>query len=200
MKKFCLCLLILSGTAIAFPQNLDIRILRALNSSQDLPSDNFFRFISDSHGYFAAAIPLTVGVTGFIKDDDLIKRKALEMSEAIVFDVAVSQALKYIVNRDRPFISYPDITRKTGAGDPSFPSGHTSASFAAATTLSLNYPEWYVIVPAFAWAGTVGYSRMHLGAHYPSDVLGGALIGSASAVLSHYVNRKLNERHSKPGY
>ena len=116
----------------------------------------------------------------------------MEMSEAIVFDIAVAQATKYIVNRDRPFTTYSYIIRKTGAGDPSFPSGHTSTSFAAATTLSLNYPEWYVVVPAFAWAGTVGYSRMHLGAHYPSDVIGGAVIGSASAVLTHWVNKKLN--------
>ncbi|HLP72949.1 MAG TPA: phosphatase PAP2 family protein [Bacteroidales bacterium] len=192
-------LILLLIPPVSFSQNLDIRILRSINSPQDLPSDNFFRFISDSHGYLVAAIPLTAGITGFIKHDDLAKRKALEMSEAILFDIAVAQSLKYIVNRKRPFDLYPDITRKTGAGDPSFPSGHTSASFAAATTLSLNYPEWYVVIPAFAWAGTVGYSRMHLGAHYPSDVLGGAIIGAGSAVLSHYVNRKLNDpdRHRR---
>lgn len=193
MKKICLLLVLMSLAEHSFSQNSDIRILRAINSSRELPSDNFFRFISDSHGYIVAAIPLSTGITGFIKNDDVMKKKALEMSEAIVFDIAVTQALKYIVNRDRPFTTYPDITLKTGAGDPSFPSGHTSASFAAATTLSLNYPEWYVIVPSFAWAGTVGYSRMHLGAHYPSDVLGGAVIGSASALLSHWVNKKLNK-------
>ncbi|MGB8358080.1 MAG: phosphatase PAP2 family protein, partial [Bacteroidales bacterium] len=60
----------------------------------------------------------------------------------------------------------------------------------------LDYPKWYVIVPSYAYAGTVAYSRMHLGVHYPSDVLAGALIGSGCAVLSHYVNKKLNG-HSK---
>jgi membrane-associated phospholipid phosphatase len=196
MKKFCLLLLIVFTAENSFSQNLDIRILDAINSSQKLHTDNFFRFISDSHGYIAAAIPLSTGITGFIKNDASMKQKALEMGETIVFDIAVAQALKYTINRERPFVRYPFIVSKPGATDPSFPSGHTSAAFAAATTLSLNYPEWYVIVPAFAWAGTVGYSRMHLGAHYPSDVLGGAAIGSASALLSHWVNKKLKERHT----
>ena len=193
MRKSWLLLLLFILAVNSFSQNLDIRILDAINSSRNLPSDNFFRFVSDSHGYIVAAIPLTTGIAGFVKREETIKKKALEMSESIVFDIAVAQALKYIINRQRPSDKYPFINLKTGAGDPSFPSGHTSVSFAAATTLSLNYPEWYVIVPAYAWAGTVGYSRMHLGAHYPSDVLGGAFIGSAGAVLSHWVNKKLNK-------
>lgn len=194
MKSILLFLLISLSGADSFSQGLDIRILRAINSPEPLPSDRFFRFISDSHGYVAAVIPVATGVAGFIRHDELTKRKALEMSEAILVDIGIAQALKYIINRDRPFVRYPDIVRKSGAGDPSFPSGHTSASFAAATTLSLSYPKWYVIVPSFAWAGTVGYSRLYLGVHYPSDVLGGAIIGSGCAVLSHYVNKKLNNR------
>ena len=98
--------------------------------------------------------------------------------------------LKYSVNRDRPFVTYPDIIQKSKA-IPSFPSGHTSSAFATATSLSLAYPKWYIIVPSYAWAGTVGYSRMHLGVHYPSDVLAGALIGSGCAYLTFKVNQKL---------
>jgi len=69
-------------------------------------------------------------------------------------------------------------------------------AFATATSLSLEYPKWYVIVPAYTWAGTVGYSRMHLGVHYPSDVLIGALVGAGSAFITHKVNQKLLKRKS----
>jgi membrane-associated phospholipid phosphatase len=52
------------------------------------------------------------------------------------------------------------------------------AAFALATSLSLSYPKCYIIVPSFAWASSVGYSRMDLGVHYPSDVLAGAIVGA----------------------
>jgi undecaprenyl-diphosphatase len=59
----------------------------------------------------------------------------------------------------------------------SFPSGHTSSSFSAVTALSRAYPKWYVIAPSFLWAASVGYSRMYLGVHYPTDVTAGAVLG-----------------------
>ena len=78
------------------------------------------------------------------------------------------------------------------------PSGHTSSVFATATSLSMAYPKWYVVVPSFVWAGSVGYSRMHLGVHYPSDVIIGALVGSGSAILTRKANQWLNsKRHTR---
>jgi membrane-associated phospholipid phosphatase len=50
--------------------------------------------------------------------------------------------------------------------------------------LTLRYsknPEVYI--PAFVWAGLVGYGRIYFGLHYPSDVLGGALVGAGSSLL-----------------
>lgn len=106
-----------------------------------------------------------------------------------------STALKYSVNRERPFVTYPDIIKKTDTHSPSFPSGHTSNAFATATSLSLAYPKLYIIFPSFAYAGTVAYSRMHLGVHYPSDVAAGAVIGAGCAYLTHKVNKLLLEKN-----
>ena len=172
-------------------QNLDIEILRAINSPEDLPSDDFFRFISDSEPYVMFAVPAGMATAGFIKHDKTLVRNACAGLAAIAINGGVTLILKYSVNRDRPFVTYPDIIQKSKVSSPSFPSGHTSSAFATATSVSLAYPKWYIIAPSYAWAGTVGYSRMHLGVHYPSDVLAGALIGSGCAYLTFKINQKL---------
>lgn len=191
------CLLLAVSSATLNSQNLDIQILRALNSPGDLPSDNLFRFISDSEPYMVFAVPAGMAAAGYIKNDNGLLRNACAGFAAVAVSGGVTILLKYTVNRDRPFVTYPDIAKKSKAGSPSFPSGHTSSAFAMATSVSLAYPRWYIIVPSFAWAGTVGYSRMRLGVHYPSDVLAGALIGSGCAYVTCRVNQKLlNRKHS----
>ena len=175
-------------------QNLDIQILRAINSPQDIHSDGFFRVISNSDVYVMCTVPATMAIIGFAIQDNKALRNACVVAGATVLNFAITTALKYSVNRDRPFVTYSDIVNKTGKliTDPSFPSGHTSTAFATATSVSLCYPKWFIIVPAYAYAGTVGYSRMRLGAHYPSDVISGAIIGSGCAYLTHIVNKKIN--------
>jgi membrane-associated phospholipid phosphatase len=174
-----------------YSQNLDIKFLRAINSPEDLPSDSFFRFISDSEPYFIFAVPAGMATAGYLKHDNSLVRNACTDLAALAVSGGITVILKYALDRERPFITYPDITKKSKASSPSFPSGHTSSAFATATSVSLSYPKWYIIVPSYAWAGTVGYSRMHLGVHYPSDVLAGALIGSGCAYLTFKINQKL---------
>ena len=103
---------------------------------------------------------------------------------------ALTEGLKWTVQRPRPYIAWPDELHpvRTTFGY-SFPSGHTSLTFATATSLCLCYPKWYVIVPSVIWAAGVGFSRLYLGVHYPSDVLTGALIGTASAVLVYNLSK-----------
>lgn len=177
-----------------FPQNIDIRLLRSVYSPEVRASDNFFRFISNSDTYFIVATPAVMAVTGFVRHDDMMLRNAVVNAGASVINLGITTALKYTINRSRPFETYPDIIKKADAGSPSFPSGHTSGAFATATALSLAYPEWYVIIPSFTYAGAVGYSRMYLGVHYPSDVLAGAILGAGSAYLTFKVNQMLRKR------
>jgi membrane-associated phospholipid phosphatase len=178
-------------TGNVFAQNPDIHILRYLNSPEKLPSDKFFQFVSNSAVFLDIGVPAVLVTAGLIKHDDQIVREACAGIAALAVSSGITLVLKYSVNRTRPFVTYPDIAKKSAAGSPSFPSGHTSGSFALATSLTLSYPKWYIIVPAYSWACTVAYSRMDLGVHYPSDVLAGALIGAGSAWLTHCVNKKL---------
>ena len=197
-KRLLICFLLIVPVSL-YSQNIDIRLLRSINSSATLPSDNFFRFVSNSEVYFALGIPAGLATAGLIRHDKDMLRNAGVTLAAAAINSGISLALKYSINRDRPFVTYPDIVKKGKAGTPSFPSGHTSSAFAAATSLSLAYPKWYVIAPSYLWAGTVGFSRMDLGVHYPSDVLAGAIIGAGSAYLTYKINQKLNpKRRIKP--
>jgi len=182
-------------------QNADIRLLRKVYSSESLPADHFFQFISDSHVVVIVGAPLAMGATALFTHNEELLNQTIELGAASALNLGMTYLLKYSVNRDRPYITYPDIIHNSSEGSPSFPSGHTSSSFATATSLSLMYPKWYVIAPSFIWAGSVGYSRLYLGVHYPSDVAAGALLGAGSAWLAHKANQwyqtKQKAQHGK---
>ena len=199
MTKKLFVLLLLFLPVSLFSQNIDIRLLRSFNSPETLPSDKFFQFVSNSDAYIVLGIPAGMGTVGLIRHDDQLFRNACVTLAATAVNFGVTAAMKYSFNRERPFVTYPDITKKSDGGSPSFPSGHTSMAFATATSLTLAYPKWYIIVPSYTWASTVAYSRMDLGVHYPSDVLIGALVGAGSAYLTYKINQKLlNLNKRKP--
>ncbi|MDO9581385.1 MAG: phosphatase PAP2 family protein, partial [Bacteroidales bacterium] len=191
MTKRFIILILLLVPAQLYSQNIDIRLLRNINSHETLSSDRFFQFVSNSESYMIVGIPAGMGIGGLIKHDDQLFRNACVTIVTIGVNFSITTALKYSINRERPYITYTDITKKSTGGSPSFPSGHTSSAFSIATSLSLTYPKWYIVIPTYTWADTVGYSRMHLGVHYPSDVVAGALIGAGTAWLTFYVNKKL---------
>jgi membrane-associated phospholipid phosphatase len=177
-------------------------MLKSINDSYTENGGKWMRFFSDSDTPISLGIPLVQLSAGALTKDSVVAWQGIENLSAQAINGILTSGLKFIVNRPRPFVSYPDDIQKYGsAGSYSFPSGHTSMAFAAATTLSIQYPKWYLIVPAYAWSSAVAFSRMYLGVHYPSDVLGGILLGSGTAVLAHYGSRwfakKWNQRKIK---
>ena len=191
INSLLVVLFFLLSLAPAHSQNVDINILRYINHNRNQNLDGTFKVLSNTHIIPEVTIPASLLIGGLIKKDKKMLFQGAEAGAGILMAVCLSTYLKYLVNRPRPYVTYPDLDNQQVPIGPSFPSGHTTASFALATTLSIQFPKWYVIVPAYTWASAVAYSRMHLGVHYPGDVLGGMVLGSGSAILSHYLNKKL---------
>jgi membrane-associated phospholipid phosphatase len=193
MKFLILSLLSSFFSIISFSQNVDIDILKQINLNRNTKLDGTFRTITNSASPVAYGVPLVLLSIALIKKDSSLKRNTIYIGTSVVVSTGISTILKYAVNRDRPFVTYPFLQNVTEGGSASFPSGHTTDAFSLATSISIAYPKWYVIVPAYLWAGAVGYSRMDLGVHYPSDVLAGAIIGSATSYLFYKTNKWLNK-------
>jgi membrane-associated phospholipid phosphatase len=192
MKKAVITLVyILVLSSAVFAQNFDIDLLRKINLERNTALDPTFKLITNSVGPLGIGTPLLVTSIGLIEHDQTLKNKGYYIGATLLSSALISTTLKYTIDRDRPFVTYPDIQKLSAAGSPSFPSGHTSEAFATATSLSIAFPKWYVIAPAYVWASAAAYSRMHLGVHYPTDVLAGAIIGAGSAWLCKVLNEKL---------
>lgn len=136
--------------------------------------------------------PVTALILMGVREDDY--HNALELSASWAGAVGGSLLLKRLVKRTRPFAALKGVVAKTSyAGakglnsNASMPSGHTSIAFALATSLSVQHPEWYVVLPSALIASSIATSRVWLGVHYPSDVAIGAVLGVTSAVVVHFL-------------
>lgn len=177
-----------------FAQSIDINILNNINQGRNPNLDKSFNSISKSAYPLSVALPISLLGTGLITKDSKLQQQGITSLASLVISMGTTYTLKKLVNRDRPYITYPSIQPYYVENDPAFPSGHTTAAFTTATSLSLTFKKWYVIVPAYAWAGTVAYSRLHLGVHYPSDLLAGAVIGAGSTWLCYKANNWLQRK------
>jgi len=185
MKK--ISILVLSNLCFVYflsAQNaVDVHIFRAINNHRAF-SDNVLQFQSNTVKPIYVCAPIGLLAYGLIAKDKRAEDAGALMATSAVLNLGITVGMKYTFDRTRPYKALSNV-HTVGAvdRDPSFPSGHTSSAFAVATMLSLEYKKWYVIVPVYTWAGLVGYSRMAMGVHYPSDVLMGALVGAGSSYL-----------------
>ncbi len=95
--------------------------------------------------------------------------------------------LKDLIGRPRPYtVSNAIVPIIKLPSELSFPSGHTSSSFAAALVLLKLTPKKYGI-PAVVLAALISLSRIYVGVHYPTDILGGIVVGIISSIWGCYL-------------
>ena len=98
--------------------------------------------------------------------------------------------LKTVVDRIRPYETVEGLVPLVGAlKDASFPSGHASTTFACLFVVFLMMPKKFGI-PALCVSIFMCYARLHVGVHYPTDVIAGAILGISTACLYTFIYKK----------
>jgi undecaprenyl-diphosphatase len=119
------------------------------------------------------------------------KKKIFVILISLVVGSLITEViLKGLFFRERPYLVFEGVkTLGRMWQDSSFPSGHVASSIAAVTAIMLVYKIknlWKILLLASVLA-VIGFSRIYSGAHYPSDVLAGALIGIISGIISFWL-------------
>lgn len=136
-------------------------------------------------------------LTGVLLMIPKTRKVGILVSVALLLDVLTCNViLKPLIARTRPYDVNTAVELLIRAPrDYSFPSGHTAASFAAAAAL------WFadkkkLAIPALVLAVLIAFSRMYFYVHYPTDVLGGAILGMVCGWLSYkLLSQKMEENN-----
>ena len=126
-------------------------------------------------------------------------RKAGIMSAVALLGSLIinNNIVKNIVQRPRPFVTFTDLQIIIPTpSEFSFPSGHTSSSFAAAAVFYRHLPK-KLGLPAVILAGLIGFSRLYVGVHYPTDVIAGVLMGILLSYLAEFLVNLFSKKLKK---
>ncbi len=172
---------------------IDFNILDAIHSASNPILDVLFSVITKLGDGGIFWIILAVFLFFFKKT----RGCSAVMITALVFGLILGNGiLKNLIARPRPFVQDPVLTNFLLIPPPdgfSCPSGHTLASFEGAVSVFLFNKKWGT--GALVLAALIGFSRLYLYVHFPTDVLLGALLGTGIAILSYFIYKKLLEKH-----
>ena len=173
-------------------------------SERNKPVSSASHFITRFGGLYEVYTIAALTTYGFVFKKEKIKSTAFLATQAYFTAGVIESVLKYLTSRQRPDYIDPktNVTdpifhgpfykfskQTTGTSNSAFPSGHTTAVFAAATVYAMEYRHYpWIPVFAYSFATAVGISRMTEAKHWPTDVVVGAVLGilSGRQVVNNY--------------
>lgn len=180
---------------IAAARHADLALLFWINQAWAGPwLDRLFVFVTEPRHFLVAAVlaAAALGLKGGARGRRLLLCLAVGVA---LSDPLSSRVIKRWAGRTRPCRALTGLRLPDGdRGSLSFPSSHAVNLAAAATIAGAEYPAWSWALALFALL--VGLSRVYLGLHYPSDVLGGFAIGIAIGGLVAVSARRWRSRSS----
>ena len=166
-------------------------IIAEIQLHQSPVSIRFFQLVSDSISFFSLGIPAIFLVSGLVKKRKIWVRNALIILLGISLGGLISAVLKRTIREPRPYEVDARITQWSVGGSNSFPSGHTVEATAAAIGFStILFRTPISIGLSVIWALTIMFSRIVLGVHNFTDILGGLAIGCIGLLIVHQVFEK----------
>lgn len=173
-------------------------------ADRNKPVSSTSNFVTSFGGLYEVGTLAGFAIYGFAAKNEKIKSTMFLATQAYITAAAMETIIKFLSNRQRPNYISPTTNiadptfhgpffkfskQASGTSNSSFPSGHTSLAFAAATVYALEYRHHpWIPVFAYSFASLVGISRMTENKHWPTDVLVGAAIGMLSGrnVVNNY--------------
>lgn len=186
LKDFALPSVIVLSTLLASQCDNEIR-----NMFKTIEDDNFnqFQIIANQLGepISFCVFPGLVYSSGYIFNSKSTRKTGRLMYESVLLNGIITAILKTSIGRARPYVESGNSHFKYFSFvDDSFmsmPSGHTSMAFAMATILSYRSKSSILPIIYYALAGSAGMARIYFDKHWFSDVIAGAMIGTATSLL-----------------
>jgi undecaprenyl-diphosphatase len=161
---------------------IDYDIYKAIDARGPHVVDELFKFLANELVVVMVAVVALLFLVPWQRLRVERRRAAVLATMAAAVALLVNQPIAHAVDRARPYVTHPGAHLLIGRSpDPSFPSDHATGAFAIAIMVWTYDRTWGGVL--LALAVVLGFARVYAGAHYPLDVVGGAAIGAAVALV-----------------
>lgn len=171
---------------------IDVKLFYLLNhlAGKSALFDALVIFFAEYFQYFLVVVFLLLFFSGYAKREKLRLLYVTTLS-AIIARFGVTELIRFLYHRPRPFSALP-VRQLLFENEWSFPSGHSAFFFAFAAAIYFYNKKWGIWF--FIAAILMNISRIIAGVHYPSDILGGAVVGILTGYGVFYFAEKLKTK------